>query len=984
MPETSQFGTLSDLVARCVLAFERAGDAAVDAELARHPDIAAGAREQLEALRRAGLLVPPEQPTAFGPYRVVRQLGTGGMGTVWLCEQQTPVRRLVAVKVLRPGVADAELLVRFQLEREALARLTDPCIARVLDAGVTADRRPYLVMDYVPGTAITQFCDDRRLTLRQRLELFARLCDAVQHAHHKGIVHRDLKPGNVLVIERDGEPLPVVIDFGVAKSVSTAPGTVFTIEGKLLGTPEYMSPEQARGEPDIDTRADIYSLGVLLYELLTGALPIDSTRLRNLVDLGRVLHDFVPPRASARFVGLAPDDRQRHAAARATTPPVLERALRRELDWILLHALEKDRNRRYGTPAEFALDVRHHLACEPIAASPPSRWLAARRFCERHRLPIAALVVAVLALCTLTGMSFLFWREAAVAERTATAVGRRLEQNLDSALSTLDEIVSLGVDGLRTAESAPMRDRLLHSALDLHEKLIRTEGIPDQRLSAALAHALARAADLHDTLGETGAALPLLERSEATLAELAADPQDQPATFALGCARAHSLCGRLRAARGQHESARAHFEAALAAFDRAAARGMDPHAMRCDRLTAIHEFADLLADREVEAASAQLGGAAGLAREVLADAHATFAERTAALFVLGRLAWLRCETGQAATARDLVREASTAAAPSFAPGQPLTARLLLAPVLRMLTRVALRLRDRATLDRTLPASIATLREAIAAEPAVPSHRQNLAMALAYKALDEGDTASPTELDAIEFEAIDLLEKATHDGGDSSGGRALLLDTLLNYCIGRMDWLAEDRLRDAFDAGKVAATLARADAVWKSMPENLTADRHVRESWTGSFRVRAGLAGLRGDAAAQRRALADGVAFTRALLAEHPDIIQVRLIDLEMQFEFVRATAEIDPQSSWAQAMSALDGVLQEARAFAVPTLWPRLWRILDFAIPAMRAVAARSQATQRDAVAARLRALADLADTARRGDNAATLRRFADDLGAGR
>jgi tetratricopeptide (TPR) repeat protein len=326
------------------------------------------------------------------------------MGAVWRAEQQEPVRRPVALKVIKAGMDTRSVLARFEAERQALALMDHPNIARVLDAGATAGGRPFFVMELVPGVPITRYCDDHRLTPRQRLELFVPVCQAVQHAHQKGVIHRDLKPSNVLVAEYDGRPAPKVIDFGIAKAAGR-PLTEKTLEtglGSVVGTPEYMSPEQAElNQPDVDTRSDVYSLGVLLYELLTGGPPFTRAELGEggLVQMLGAIREREPAAPSSRLStahGLPT-----LAANRGTEPARLTRLVRGELDWIVMKALEKDRNRRYETAAALAADVRRYLADEPVLAGPPSAGYRVRKFLRRNRGPVV--VAAALAASVLVG-----------------------------------------------------------------------------------------------------------------------------------------------------------------------------------------------------------------------------------------------------------------------------------------------------------------------------------------------------------------------------------------------------------------------------------------------------------------------------------------------------------------------------------------------------------------------------------------------------
>ena len=340
-----------------------------------------------------------------GPYELVEVIGEGGMGTVWLARQQEPVKRLVAVKVIKAGMDSKAVLTRFEAERQALALMDHPSIAKVLDAGTTPDGRPFFVMELVRGVTITKFCDDGRLTPRERLELFVSVCRAVQHAHQKGVIHRDLKPSNVLVALYDGRPVPKVIDFGVAKAAGQplTEETLITGLGAVVGTPEYMSPEQSElNQLDVDTRSDVYSLGVLLYELLTGTTPLQRKRVKEaaLLEVLRLVREEEPPRPSTRLS--TTDELPSIAACRGVEPKKLSGLLRGELDWIVMKALEKDRNRRYETASGFARDVERYLADEPVQACPPSAGYRLRKFARRNRMRLAVAVL-VLFLLTLLG-----------------------------------------------------------------------------------------------------------------------------------------------------------------------------------------------------------------------------------------------------------------------------------------------------------------------------------------------------------------------------------------------------------------------------------------------------------------------------------------------------------------------------------------------------------------------------------------------------
>ncbi|HET9181762.1 MAG TPA: serine/threonine-protein kinase [Candidatus Angelobacter sp.] len=330
-------------------------------------------------------------PAAIGPYWLVRKLGEGGMGEVWLAEQTAPVRRQVALKLIRSGIYSGSLLQRFKWERQSLAMMDHPAIAKVFEAGSTLAGQPYLVMEYVPGQPITDYCDEKKLTIRERLQLFILACEGVQHAHQKAIIHRDLKPANILVVEVDGQPTPRIIDFGLAKMTAPAADEQTLLEtqaGSFLGTPGYISPEQAGGgTEDVDTRTDVYSLGVVLYVLLTGSLPFD-TKTTPVHEFLRRLREQDPPKPSNRVAG-EKETATSTASARATEPRHLRTLLTGDLDWIAMKALEKDRNRRYGAPSELAADIRRYLNNEPIAARPASTNYKLRKYVRRHWIGVA-------------------------------------------------------------------------------------------------------------------------------------------------------------------------------------------------------------------------------------------------------------------------------------------------------------------------------------------------------------------------------------------------------------------------------------------------------------------------------------------------------------------------------------------------------------------------------------------------------------------
>lgn len=374
---------------------------------------------------RAGVIIA-------GRYKLLEQIGEGGMGEVWVADQMVPIRRRVALKLIKPGMDSRAVLSRFEAERQALALMDHPHIARVLDAGTTDEGRPYFVMELVKGTPITTFCDAARLTPNERLELFVPVCQAIQHAHQKGIIHRDIKPSNVLVALHDEKPVVKVIDFGVAKAVGQqlTEKTLYTGFGSLVGTPAYMAPEQATfNQLDVDTRADVYALGVLLYELLAGSPPFEPERLKQaaLDEVLRLVREEEPPRPSVRLS--TSQSRASIAAVRQSQPEQLTQLMRGDLDWIVMKALEKDRNRRYETATGFAADVQRFLAGEAVLAHPPSATYRARKFARKHRAVLATVAAFGMLLLVSAIVSAKLAVKAIVAERAAEDRRADAEEN---------------------------------------------------------------------------------------------------------------------------------------------------------------------------------------------------------------------------------------------------------------------------------------------------------------------------------------------------------------------------------------------------------------------------------------------------------------------------------------------------------------------------------------------------------------------------
>jgi len=491
--------------------------------------------------------------SVVGPYTLTDRLGEGGFGVVFLADQTAPVKRRVAFKVIKRGMDTDAVVSRFEAERQALAVMDHPGVAKVLDGGTTPEGLPYFVMEYVAGEAIAAYCDRRSLSLEERVGLFIQVCEAVQHAHQKGIVHRDLKPANILVAERDGAATAKVIDFGIAKALDQrlTEKTFFTEEGLIIGTPEYMSPEQAgMAGVDIDTRTDVYALGVVLYQLLTSQLPFDAKSLRSAGyhEIQRIIREVAPPRPSTRLSTLAVEGSEagshdptqsRVAQQRRTDPSRLRRRLRADLDWVVMKCLEKDRDRRYSTATELADELRRFLGNEPLIAGPPSVGYRLSKFVRRHRAGVAGGGVIAATVIGAAVVSSVFWgREAAAREREAEA--RQTAERERAVAETVNDFLNndlLGApDPLADGPDVRVVD-VLRRATDRIEARFADEPVVRARVLGTLGEAFVN-------IGSPGEAIPLLESARANFAAL--DLEASPKARAVGLALSEALWRRDR------------------------------------------------------------------------------------------------------------------------------------------------------------------------------------------------------------------------------------------------------------------------------------------------------------------------------------------------------------------------------------------------------------------------------------------------------
>jgi serine/threonine protein kinase len=775
----------------------------VERLLAAHPNVGSFLAQPAAAggtfLGGAAETVVPEAlegaGTCIGPFKLLEKIGEGGMGVVYRAEQQAPLRRLVALKIIKSGLASAPVIARFEAERQALALMDHPHIAKVFDAGTTEVRgqssevrdqksevrkeeagsltsdlcpltsvgRPYFVMELVPGVPITQFCDDQRLTLRERLELFVPVCQAIQHAHQKGIIHRDVKPSNILVTRYDGKPVAKVIDFGVAKALEKrlTQHTLFTHYGQIVGTFEYMSPEQAgMSKQGVDTRADIYSLGVVLYELLTGTPPLDRNRLREtpLPEVLRLIQEEEALKPSIRLSRL--ENLPVVAASRRTEPAKLPKLVRGDLDWIVMKALEKDRARRYETANGLARDLERYLADEPVEACPPSASYRLKKFARKYRKAlVTAAAFVVLLLAGIAGLGLGLVSVQRAKDRTETALGRESKAR-QRAQQALDEMSSQVIQDWLSKQPhlEPAQQALLQKALAWYEEL--TQEIGDSPADReAEANAYYRIGSIHYSLGQAAEAEQAYGKAISAYAALAtADPT--AARYRRGLAWCHQYRAHMLERMGQLLKAEAGCREALTVQKQLAADFPDVRAYRRDIAISAESLGKILVPQ------GRMGEGEGAYREALAMFKQFATDNPDE--PLGRQDLARCHSNLGALLQSAgrLKEAEIAYGDAFTLQKQLVADFSkVAEYRRELAEIqnnrgaVLRPKEAET---ALRESLALYKQLVADFPAVPEYRRQLARTYRNLGMFLANKGQRQEGEAAHRDAVALYQQLVTD------------------------------------------------------------------------------------------------------------------------------------------------------------------------------------------------------------------------------
>jgi len=571
----------------------------VEKLIAAHPHARCFLEEPSHLADISQSMHPQEKPgDILGDYKIVKQIGEGGMGIVYMAEQLQPVKRKVALKIIKVGMDSQQILSRFEAERQTLALMDHPNIARVFDAGQIENGRPYFVMELVDGIPMTDFCDRNNLDTEKKLELFSELCHGLQHAHQKGIIHRDLKPSNVLVTFIDNEPVPKIIDFGVSKALDrdSTEQTLFTTFGQLVGTPLYMSPEQAAlSGNDIDTRSDIYSMGVVLYELLTGSTPFDKNTLAKAGydEMRRMIREDEPAKPSSRISTLEADN-ESVSIDRDTDMRHLTKILRHDLDWIVMKALEKERDRRYQTVADFAQDIDRFLDHQPVEARPPSTVYRLKKYCKRNKTFVTASVIVVIAILSGSGVSI--WQaviahQRFLSEKTARAEVEQERERAALALiqtrKTIDNYVKTvqNAELLKDSRFRPLMKELLKDALKHYQSLINTFEMDNESL-LELSDAFYQIGLINGRIGENETAMVAYHKSIDIREKLIAKEPDRLAYQTRLAASYHNV-GSFYDQKGEFDEALNFFQKATESWSRLAA--LDPKNLQFQRnLAASH------------------------------------------------------------------------------------------------------------------------------------------------------------------------------------------------------------------------------------------------------------------------------------------------------------------------------------------------------------------------------------------------------------